>query len=106
MNNKVTENKTPQQKSLAARFLLHLISFYQKQISPLTPACCRYTPSCSAYAKEAITIHGALRGSALALWRILRCNPFVKGGYDPVPEKTKLCTCKEKSEAAVSLSKH
>ncbi|NLV98620.1 MAG: membrane protein insertion efficiency factor YidD [Clostridiaceae bacterium] len=102
----MTENKTPQQKSLAARFILRLITFYQKAISPQTPACCRYTPSCSNYAKDAITIHGAFYGSLLAVWRILRCNPFGKGGYDPVPEKTKLCTCKEGSKGRISLSKH
>ena len=65
--------------------LLWLIRFYQRQISPLFPAHCRFTPTCSQYAWEAITKHGALQGTALALWRIIRCNPFSKGGYDPVP---------------------
>lgn len=64
-----------------------LIRFYRKYISPLTPGCCRFTPTCSAYAMEAIEVHGALKGSLLSVWRILRCNPFCKGGYDPVPPK-------------------
>ena len=58
---------------------------YQVTISPLLPASCRYHPSCSAYAIEAFERHGALRGSWLAAKRIVRCNPFVAGGYDPVP---------------------
>ncbi len=70
------------------RLLIALIRFYQRAISPHTPGCCRFTPTCSAYAAEAIERFGALKGSALALWRILRCNPFCRGGYDPVPEKT------------------
>lgn len=67
------------------RFLLWLIRLYQKYISPSFPSCCRFTPTCSRYAIEAITKYGAFKGSLLALWRILRCNPFCKGGYDPVP---------------------
>ena len=67
-------------------FLLACIRFYQKQISPLRPPCCRFTPTCSAYAVQAITKHGALKGSWLAFCRLLRCNPFYKGDYyDPVP---------------------
>jgi putative membrane protein insertion efficiency factor len=58
---------------------------YQVSISPLLPASCRYHPSCSNYAIEAFERHGAVRGSWLAARRILRCNPFVAGGYDPVP---------------------
>lgn len=61
------------------------IKFYQQAISPYFPACCRFTPTCSQYAVEAITKYGALKGGLLALYRILRCNPFCKGGYDPVP---------------------
>ena len=62
-----------------------IIRFYQKQISPMLPPSCRFQPTCSQYAIEAIQKHGALKGGALAFWRILRCNPFSKGGYDPVP---------------------
>ncbi|NLI29789.1 MAG: membrane protein insertion efficiency factor YidD [Nitrospiraceae bacterium] len=64
--------------------LIALIRFYQTCISPLLPASCRFTPTCSAYAREAIERYGALRGSALALKRIAKCHPFHPGGYDPV----------------------
>jgi putative membrane protein insertion efficiency factor len=62
-----------------------LIGVYQYAVSPLFPSSCRYTPSCSQYAKEAIMRHGVFRGSYLAVRRILRCHPFHPGGYDPVP---------------------
>lgn len=62
-----------------------LIRFYQTAISPYRPACCIYIPTCSQYALEAIEKYGALKGGYLALRRFLRCNPFHKGGYDPVP---------------------
>ncbi len=66
--------------------LLKLIRFYQKYISPGLPARCRFSPTCSAYACEAIRKYGALKGSCLALKRFLRCHPFYKGDwYDPVP---------------------
>ena len=61
------------------------IRFYQKYLSPLKPATCRFTPSCSQYAIEAIRKHGPFKGLALAVWRILRCNPWGGSGYDPVP---------------------
>ncbi|MCM1528767.1 MAG: membrane protein insertion efficiency factor YidD [Alistipes sp.] len=64
-----------------------LIRFYRKFISPLTSAKCKYYPTCSCYALDALEKHGALGGSALAIWRILRCNPWSKGGIDPVPER-------------------
>jgi putative membrane protein insertion efficiency factor len=66
---------------------LGLIRFYKKRISPLLPPSCIYTPTCSEYTYEAIEIHGVLRGSWMGFRRILRCNPFAKGGYDPVPVK-------------------
>jgi len=65
---------------------LILIKFYQYAISPHFPSCCRYYPSCSAYAYEAISKHGFFRGCFIALKRIVRCHPFHAGGYDPVPE--------------------
>ncbi len=68
------------------RFLLVCIRFYRKGISPHKPPCCRYIPTCSQYALTAIERYGAWKGGWMALWRILRCNPFSKGGYDPVPE--------------------
>lgn len=67
------------------RILLALIRVYQLWISPLTPPTCRFQPSCSAYAAEALARHGLLRGSALSFWRILRCNPWGGHGFDPVP---------------------
>jgi len=66
------------------RFFVALIRGYQKFISPLFPPSCRFQPTCSQYAIEAIQKYGALKGGAMAVWRILRCNPFGKGGYDPV----------------------
>lgn len=65
--------------------MLTLIAFYRSFISPLTPPACRYTPTCSQYAQEAIKKYGPFRGGWLALKRILRCHPFGGSGYDPVP---------------------
>jgi putative membrane protein insertion efficiency factor len=67
------------------RFLIFFIRFYRNAISPYTPAACRYNPTCSGYAMEAIQRHGAGRGGLLALRRILRCHPWGGFGYDPVP---------------------
>ena len=68
------------------KFLIKMIRFYRKYISPLKKhGVCIYTPTCSQYAIEALEKYGALKGSFLAIKRILRCNPFAKGGYDPVP---------------------
>lgn len=68
------------------RVMLALIRFYQRSISPFTPPSCRFTPTCSQYAFEAISKYGALKGGYLALRRLLRCHPFYKGDpYDPVP---------------------
>ena len=72
-------------KSLLAKLMLALIAFYRTFISPLTPPACRYTPTCSQYAQEAIRKYGPFRGGWLALKRILRCHPFGGSGYDPVP---------------------
>lgn len=68
------------------RILLSCIRFYQKHLSGLKGySSCKFYPTCSKYSIEAIEKHGALKGGILALWRVLRCNPFSKGGYDPVP---------------------
>ena len=67
------------------KFLIFLISIYRRYISPLFPPSCRFQPTCSQYALEAIDRFGAITGSYLAMKRILRCHPFHKGGYDPVP---------------------
>ena len=68
------------------KFLLALVRFYQKAISPHFPGCCRFQPTCSAYAYQAIEKYGALKGGYLALRRLLRCHPFYKGDpFDPVP---------------------
>lgn len=65
--------------------LLALIWFYQKLVSPLLPQACRFHPTCSEYAKEALLRHGVLKGVLLTLWRLLRCQPYCRGGFDPVP---------------------
>ncbi|MCC8360783.1 MULTISPECIES: membrane protein insertion efficiency factor YidD [Salinimicrobium] len=67
--------------------LIGLVRFYQKVISPFTPATCRYTPTCSQYSVEALQKHGAFKGSWLSIKRIASCNPWGGHGYDPVPEK-------------------
>jgi uncharacterized protein len=69
---------------MAAAVLTAPIRLYQRFISPLLPRRCKYEPTCSAYAVDAVRSFGALRGSVLAIWRMLRCNPFSDGGHDPV----------------------
>jgi len=73
-------------RSLGASFLLAAIRFYQVCLSPFLGSACKFYPSCSRYAAEAVERHGARRGAALAAKRLLRCRPFSAGGYDPVPE--------------------
>lgn len=65
-------------------FLVFLVKFYRKNISPLKRPCCRFYPSCSEYTLEALEKYGVLKGGFMAIKRILRCNPFNEGGYDPV----------------------
>ena len=67
------------------RVLISLVRFYRKHVSPMSAPKCRYYPTCSAYALEALQKYGALKGGLLALRRIAKCHPFHKGGYDPVP---------------------
>ena len=72
--------------SALARLLTAVVVAYRRYVSPALPARCRFYPSCSAYAQEALAKHGAIRGTGLAVWRLLRCHPFHPGGYDPVPD--------------------
>ena len=69
----------------AVRPLVAMLHGYQRWISPMLPPSCRFHPTCSAYAVEALQVHGLLRGTALAVWRLLRCGPWHPGGIDPVP---------------------
>jgi hypothetical protein len=69
----------------ARRSAAGIIGIYKRWVSPLLPAACRFEPSCSDYAREAIEVHGVVRGTRLALGRLLRCQPFARGGFDPVP---------------------
>ena len=69
------------------RLAIAAIRFYQRNISPGLPPSCRFQPTCSEYAIEAISSRGAIRGALMGVWRILRCNPLNDGGYDPVPER-------------------
>ncbi|MHB1318844.1 MAG: membrane protein insertion efficiency factor YidD [Anaerolineae bacterium] len=71
--------------TFGARVILGAISFYKRFLSPILPPSCRYYPSCSTYAQEAVTKYGALRGGWMGIKRISRCHPFHPGGYDPVP---------------------
>ena len=73
--------------SRARRVFVAPIRFYRRFISPLKPPMCRFHPTCSQYAVEAVLTHGIFKGSRLAAWRILRCQPFAKGGHDPVPPR-------------------
>ena len=91
--------------------MIGLVRLYQKFISPLKPASCRFTPTCSSYAIEAFQKRGFFIGFALTVWRILRCNPFCKGGYDPVPEKgfrakTKTRICEDKQNCSAKENKN
>ncbi len=74
------------------------VKFYRKFISPLKPACCKYYPTCSQYALDAFKKHGFIKGLILSAWRILRCNPYSKGGVDKVPDKFYLYTLKSRAK--------
>ncbi len=77
--------RAPQRPGIGVRAALLALRFYQAFLSPLMIGSCRFYPSCSRYAYEAIGIHGVARGAWLALKRLLRCHPFARGGFDPVP---------------------
>lgn len=74
-------------RNLPKLAVLQLLRGYKRAISPLLPPSCRYVPTCSDYAMEAVERYGVFRGGAMAGWRLLRCHPFVRGGYDPVVRK-------------------
>lgn len=71
------------------KIFIYLVKFYKQCFNPLLPNMCKYTPSCSAYMVQAIKKKGALKGILLGVYRIMRCNPFSKGGFDPIKEKYK-----------------
>ena len=78
------------------------IHVYRRVVSPALPARCKYYPSCSAYAEEAVRELGAFRGMILAAWRVLRCNPFSNGGLDPLSERTLFRTARPRTRRAAS----
>ena len=83
------------------RLVVAPIRFYRRFLSPLKPPTCRFHPTCSAYGQEAILTHGLFKGFGLLVWRILRCQPFCKGGYDPVaPRSGSPDTCSAKDDAS------
>ena len=87
----------------AARVLIVIIKLYQRVLSPLCPGCCRFQPTCSSYAIEALQLHGVWRGCCLTVWRLLRCQPFCRGGWDPVPPRiVKSPPCSTGAESDVS----
>lgn len=80
------------------RLLLGLIHGYQRLLSPMLGRQCRFHPTCSCYAAEALTEHGSLRGCGLLVWRVLRCQPFAAGGFDPVPSAKQSSASAESSQ--------
>ena len=85
--NEHERTRSASRPSAAARLLRLLVRGYQYAVSPVLPPACRHLPTCSAYAVEAITKHGALRGGVMSLGRLLRCHPWGTSGFDPVPER-------------------
>lgn len=79
--------KREKNKKFMKQICIKLIKFYQKNISPLKRPCCRFEPTCSEYSVQAFSQYGFLRGFILSIFRIVRCNPFGKYGYDPLPER-------------------
>jgi uncharacterized protein len=95
---------TSRAKSAAAWILLLLVRFYIAFMSPFFGGACKFHPSCSNYAYEAIKRHGARRGLSLAVKRLLRCRPFTKGGFDPVPDASFISCSEDQSRASVSVA--
>jgi putative membrane protein insertion efficiency factor len=91
---------------LTKRVTLQLLRGYKWMISPFFAPACRYVPTCSEYAMEAVERYGVLRGGLLAMWRLLRCHPFVKGGYDPVVKRAKGCEHSADAACDVVLRHH
>ncbi len=79
-------------------FVLALLRGYKRWISPMLPVACRYTPTCSDYAAEAVAIHGVVRGTAMAMWRVLRCHPLGGRGYDPVSARCPVPSAQQTSD--------
>lgn len=75
--------------SLATRLAVGVVEAYQRAVAPFLPRACRFAPSCSEYARQALADQGLLRGVGLSMWRLLRCHPFHPGGYDPPPARTR-----------------
>lgn len=79
-----TTTQAAGRSSFGAALVLALLTFYQRCLSPALPSACKFYPTCSQYAREAVRLHGGRRGTWMALKRLLRCRPFARGGYDPV----------------------
>lgn len=86
-SDKTTGSDHPKRHSFAALIAIFFIRIYQKTVSPWIPCCCRFEPSCSHYGLEAFKKRGFVDGLILTTWRVMRCQPFCRGGYDPVPDK-------------------
>jgi putative membrane protein insertion efficiency factor len=82
----VTSQLPTRQHGIAVWTLLTMVRLYQACLSPILGRQCRFVPTCSNYFAEAVATYGAMRGGMMGLWRVLRCNPLCKGGYDPVPD--------------------
>ena len=89
-------------RQLGKLLTLEMLRAYKWAISPLFPPSCRYVPTCSEYAMEAVERYGAVRGMLMALWRVLRCHPFARGGYDPVAKLAPGCHLMTDDHAAAA----
>ncbi|MBN1173919.1 MAG: membrane protein insertion efficiency factor YidD [Micromonosporaceae bacterium] len=90
-------------RGMGARIVSAPIVAYRRWISPALPARCRFYPSCSTYALEAIMVHGPIRGIGLAIWRLLRCHPFHPGGFDPVPQPRDAARIRRRRDRSAEL---